>query len=68
MKGKTTSKSQQGLKGWTERLVNSNIVKTIDSLDKRWSAKIHNLDLPKILQVYIAFFAVVCNKEGPVML
>ena len=48
--------------------MNSKIVKTVDSLDKRWSAKIHNLDLPKFLQVYIAFFALVCNKEGPVML
>ena len=56
------------MKGWTERLVNSKIVKTVDRLDKKWSAKIHNLDLPNIVQAYIAFFAVICNKEGPFLL
>ncbi len=53
---------------WTESLVNSKLVKWADNLDRKWSTKIHKLDLPAILQAYIAFFALICNKEGPVLL
>ena len=50
---------------WTEWVINSQYIKDLDALDKRYSAKIHKLDLPKIVQIYVAFFALICNKEGP---
>ena len=52
----------------TEKLVNSKLVRTLDAWDKKLSSYIHKMHLPKIIQIYMSFFAQVCNKEGPVIL
>ena len=48
-----------------EDFKNSSLVTFLDRLDKRASGFIHHLELPNFLQIIIAFFATLCNKEGP---
>ena len=52
----------------SEKLVNSKLVRRLDAWDKKLSSYIHMMHLPKIIQIYLSFFASVCNKEGPVIL
>ena len=68
----TTSNSNKVITGMKrpkmsipEKITNSKLIAKLDRLDKKLSAKIHNLSVPKFLQPYLLFFGLICNKEGP---
>ncbi len=51
-----------------EAFKNTSFVAALDKLDKRLSSYIHHLELPWLMQLYVLFFAIICNKEGPFLL
>ena len=44
------------------------ILEKLQNIDEKISSIFFNMELPSILQYYIAIFSIVCNKEGSLVL